>query len=101
MKFIIILSTTLALCSPLARGQETPQLTADELVAKNLEAKGGTEAVHALQSLKFSGKVLVNQGQMEFGYSETRKRPNNIRSEVSLQGMTAVNAFDGTDGWKI
>ncbi len=85
----------------MARAQETKQMTVDQLVAKNIEAKGGAEAVHALQSLKLTGKLLVNQGQLELGYTETRKRPNEVRSEYSLQGMTAVNAFDGKEGWKI
>lgn len=86
---------------PLASGQEPKEMTVDELVAKNIEAKGGADALHALQSLKFTGKLLVNQGQIELGFTETRKRPDEVRSEVSLQGMTAVNAFDGTEGWKI
>ena len=29
------------------------------------------------------------------------KRPNVVRTEYTLQGMTAVNAFDGKEGWKI
>ncbi|HEX8076835.1 MAG TPA: hypothetical protein VF511_03390, partial [Chthoniobacterales bacterium] len=81
--------------------QETKQMTADQLVAKNVEAKGGAEALRALQSLKLTGKMLVNQGQVQFGYTETRKKPNVVRTEYSLQGMTAVNAFDGNEGWKI
>jgi hypothetical protein len=71
------------------------------LVDKNIEAKGGAEALHALQSLKLTGKLLANQGQLEFGYTETRKRPNVVRTEYTLQGMTAVNAFDGNEGWKV
>ncbi|MDQ6623313.1 MAG: outer membrane lipoprotein-sorting protein [Verrucomicrobiota bacterium] len=98
-RILLFLLTGAAL--PMARAQETKQMTVDQLVAKNIEAKGGAEAVHALQSLKLTGKLLVNQGQLELGYTETRKRPNEVRSEYSLQGMTAVNAFDGKEGWKI
>src|SRR2546423_6835827 len=76
-------------------------MTSDQLGAKNVEARGGAEALHAMQSLKLTGKLLVNQGQIAFTYTETRKRPNAVRSEYSLQGMTAVSAFDGKDGWKI
>lgn len=102
MKYIpIIFVVALGLRVPLFGADDAKQMTVDELVAKNLEAKGGAEAVKALQSLKMTGKVLVNQGQMELGFAETRKRPNNIRNEISLQGMTAVNAFDGSEGWKI
>jgi len=98
---LLILGIVAAAVPPLAYGQEPSPMTVDELVAKNLEAKGGNEAVHALQSLKFTGKMLVNQGQIQLGITETRKRPNQIRQEASLQGMTAVNAFDGNEGWKI
>ena len=75
--------------------------TLDELVAKNIEAKGGTDALHSLQSIRLAGKMLVNQGQIQFGYITTKKRPGEVRSEYSLQGMTAVQAYDGKEGWKI
>src|SRR5690349_16437046 len=102
MKHILtIVIATLALADPLAHAQENNNITADQLVAKNMEARGGSEALHALQSLKLTGKLVVNQGQLAFGYTETRKRPNDVRTEYSLQGMTAVNAFDGNEGWKI
>jgi len=100
----IIIIATLALAAPRLFGADenkSDQMTVDQLVAKNVEAKGGAEAVHALQSVKMTGKLLVNQGQIEVAYAETRKRPNAMRSEFTLQGMTAVNAFDGNEGWKI
>lgn len=95
-----IVAAALALAGPLS-AQEAKQMTVDQIVAKHIEARGGADAIHALNSLKLTGKMLVNQGQMEFGYSEVRQRPNAVRVEYSLQGMTAVNAFDGQEGWKI
>jgi hypothetical protein len=83
------------------QAQELKQFTVDSLVAKNIEAKGGLEALHAVQSLRLKGKMLVNEGQIEFGYTETKKRPGEIRTEIALQGMTAVQAYDGKEGWKI
>lgn len=101
MKLLTILVTAFAVAPPLVRAQETKQMTVDQLVAKNVEAKGGQEALNALQSLKLTGKMIVNQGQLQLAYAETRKRPNEVRTELTLQGMTAVNAFDGKEGWKI
>ena len=75
--------------------------TVETLVAKNIEAKGGAKALQAMQSLQLKGKMLVNDGQMEFGYAQTKKRPEHVRSELSLQGMTMVQAYDGKDAWKI
>jgi hypothetical protein len=101
--FPIILITTLVLAGSLAYAQENQltQMTADALVAKNVEAKGGEQALRALQSVKISGKLMVNQGQLTLAYAQTWKQPNDVRVEVSLQGMTAVSAYDGEEGWKI
>jgi hypothetical protein len=81
--------------------QDKSQPTADELVAKNIEAKGGATALHNLQALRLTGKMLVQQGQIELAYRETKKRPDEVRSEASLQGMTQIQAYDGKDGWKV
>ena len=98
--YALILATSALLGSPL-QAQETKQLTADQLVAKNIEAKGGAEALHALQSVKLTGKMLVNEGKLELAYTQVKKRPEEVRTELSLQGMTMVQAYDGKDGWKI
>ncbi len=89
-----------ALLAPQIQAQTPKQFSLDELVAKNTEAKGGASALQALQSLRLTGKLLVNGGQLELGYAQTRKRPG-VRTEVTLQGMTAVTAYDGSEGWKI
>src|SRR5438876_8681255 len=81
------------------QAQKAPSV--DELVAKNIEAKGGTDALRALQCLRLSGKLLVNQGQVELRYVETKKRPGEIRTEATLQGMTAIQGFDGKEGWRV
>ncbi|HYJ05114.1 MAG TPA: hypothetical protein VEX43_08270 [Chthoniobacterales bacterium] len=75
--------------------------TVDGLVAKNIEAKGGAEALRNLKSVSVKGRMLVNQGKIEFIYAEWKKRPGSVRAEFTLQGMTAVQAYDGTEGWKI
>jgi hypothetical protein len=76
-------------------------LTADELVARNIEAKGGAAALNAVQSVRRSGQLIVNGGQFVLGLVETRQRPDSIRDEVTLQGLTQVEAYDGKEGWKI
>lgn len=98
---LTIIITAAALLAPLAHAQEPKQMTVDQLIAKNTEAKGGAEALHALQSLKLTGKMLVNEGKMEFAFAQTKKRPSAVRNEYTLQGMTMVQAYDGTEGWKI
>jgi hypothetical protein len=96
-----LLFVCVALIVPVEFAQEQHAPTVDELVAKNIQAKGGATALRALQSLRLTGKMLVNQGQIELRYVETKARPSKIRIDATLQGMTAVNAYDGKDGWKI
>lgn len=100
---IAIFLVAAAFIAPAAftQDRQTSAPSLDELVAKNVEAKGGADALRALQSLKLTGKMLVNQGRIEFGYTQIKKRPGEVRTESTLQGMTAVQSFDGRDGWKI
>ena len=78
------------------------QPTVDELVAKNIEAKGGAPALNNLQTLRATGKLLVQvQGQIELGYVQIKKRPDEVRTEASLQGMTQIEGYDGKEGWKV
>ena len=100
LHFAIILISA-ALIGPAGFTQEQKPPTLDELVAKNIEAKGGADALRALQSLKLTGKMLVQQGQIELAYNQTKKRPGEVRTEATLQGMTMVQSYDGKDGWKI
>jgi hypothetical protein len=96
-----ILFVLASLIAPALDAQELKPFTVDALVAKNIEAKGGIDALHAVRSLQLKGKMLVNQGQIELAYTQTKKRPGQVRADATLQGMTLVQAYDGTQGWKI
>jgi len=100
LRLTVILAIGVASFSVAAENEQKAP-TLDELVAKNVDAKGGAQALKSLQSLKLSGKLIVNEGQLQLGYSETKKRPDAVRSEFALQGMTAVQAYDGKEGWRI
>jgi hypothetical protein len=101
LRFIALLVIGVASVLVAAETQDQKPPSIDELVAKNIEAKGGAEALRALRSLKLTGTLIVNEGQLEIGYTEMKKRPGEVRSEATLQGMTAVHAYDGKEGWKI
>src|SRR5947207_9501572 len=100
LRFVILLVST-ALIAAKGFAQDKNQPTVDELVSKNIEAKGGADALHALQSLRLSGKMLVQQGQIELVCMQTKKRPDEVRDEASLQGMTQIEAYDGKEGWRV
>ncbi len=99
--FRIICVIAVLLSASALYSQEIKEFTVDALVAKNIAARGGIDALHAVKSLQLKGKLIANQGQLEFAYSETKKRPGEERIELSLQGMTMVQAYDGKEGWKI
>src|SRR5947209_11506450 len=81
--------------------QDKSQPTVDELVAKNIEAKGGASALRELGTLRLTGKLLVQEGQIELAFLQVNKRPDEVRTEASLQGMTQIEAYDGKEGWKV
>src|SRR5437867_4673402 len=103
MHFRSVISLILAaLIAPTIFARDKTQPTADELVSKNIEAKGGATALHDLQSLRLTGKLLVQQGgQIELAYLQIKKRPHEVRTEASLQGMTQIQTYDGKEGWKV
>jgi len=75
--------------------------TADELVARNLAARGGSDKLAAIHSLRTTGKVLIQGGIIELKYTVMAKQPGVIRVEASIQGLTQVQAYDGHAGWQI
>src|SRR3954469_7849534 len=78
-------------------------LTVDEIVSRHAEARGGAQKLAALQNLRVSGKVVF--GDQDFAinaqFAQVRKRPSSIRTEVTFQGLTAIDAFDGQQSWSV
>ncbi|HXS73436.1 MAG TPA: hypothetical protein VN725_05275 [Rhodanobacteraceae bacterium] len=74
--------------------------TADELVARNVAARGGMDKLQAIKTLKMQGQLIAGGG-FKLSYTELYKRPDKIREEASVQGLTQVQAWDGQSGWSI
>ncbi|MGA8861382.1 MAG: hypothetical protein WA232_10655 [Candidatus Sulfotelmatobacter sp.] len=74
--------------------------TADELIAKNIEARGGIEKMKAIKTLRMTGKFDGADG-FTASAGQENERPDLVRETFSLQGMTAVQAYDGATGWQI
>jgi len=74
--------------------------TADEIIAKNQAAQGGLAKLKAVQSVRMTGKMTVGPG-IEAPIVLEMKRPKSLRLDLSIQGMTITQAFDGTTGWMI
>ncbi|HZM70820.1 MAG TPA: hypothetical protein VFB95_10700 [Candidatus Cryosericum sp.] len=74
--------------------------TVDEIIAKNIEARGGLEKMKSVQSIRLTGKMMMGPG-MEAPMTLEIKRPKSLRMEFTFQGMTGVQAYDGKSGWSI
>lgn len=94
---ILIASSALAQDSA---APTAPALSVDDLVAKNVQAMGGMEKLKSHNTMRITAKMTMDQG-IEAPVTITEKRPNDIRLEFSLQGLTAVQAYNGTTGWQI
>lgn len=93
--------TALALsAAPLLAQAPAAPPSADEIVAKYVEKVGGIAKIEAVKTLKRSGKFRGGGG-FEAKYVQLNKRPDLVREELTFQGLTGVNAFDGKTGWKI
>ena len=74
--------------------------TADDIIAKYVARVGGLERIQATRSIRRTGK-FIGGGGFEAIVVQENRRPNLVREEFALQGMTAINAWDGKEGWKI
>lgn len=99
---------------------------AAEIVAKNVAARGGLESWRAVQSMSLSGKLGAGgnqratlqvpgpggrEGQQvaarrpaeeaQLPFLMELKRPRKMRFELQFNGQTAVQVYDGTNGWKL
>src|SRR5688572_26010908 len=69
----------------------------DEIIARNIEAKGGLQRLRSLQSIKQTARVTMMG--MEATMTVYLKRPSKLRQEMSVAGQNVVNGFDGTTAW--
>ena len=125
---------TLAVCSfvvlaaSLLIAADTPRasanLTATQIVDKNVAARGGLQAWRAVQTLEMSGKMDAGGNRrptipvpgvkgesnmvpprpaepVQLPFVMDLKRPRRTRMEIQFNGQTAVQVYDGTNGWKL
>jgi outer membrane lipoprotein-sorting protein len=91
-KFVLALGATALLAAPLFAQ------TADELIDKNIKAQGG-EKLKAMKSVRMTGNMKM--GPIEAPFTISKARPEKVRMEFTVQGMTGTQAYDGTTGWAV
>jgi hypothetical protein len=109
-----------------AAAAEAVSLTAAQIVDKNVAARGGLQAWRAIQTLSFQGKLGVGGNQRatlsvpmpdqqavgqflprrpaeeaRLPFLMELKRGRKERFELQFNGKTAVQVYDGTNGWKL
>jgi outer membrane lipoprotein-sorting protein len=89
-------ASALALCLPASGLAQT----VDELVARNVAARGGAQAWHAVSSLRMTGQMDVGGGKL-VPYVLEQKNPGKMRLEIDVAGQTAIQCYDGREGWKV
>jgi len=100
------------------------QLSAAQIVERNLVARGGLQAWLGVQTLSLQGKMGVGGNQraalpmptsnpkeltlprrpaeeVQLPFLMELKRPRKMRLELQVKGQTAVQVYDGTNGWKL
>jgi len=95
MGALVLVAAAAVLAAPAARAQ-----TVDEIVAKNLQARGGKDKIAAVKTARATGRMTLGPG-MEAPFTITWKKPGMVRLEFTIQGMTGVQAYDGTTGWSL
>lgn len=94
------LAATILCASALLYAQDA-ELTVDQIVEKHTQAVGGVDKLKAIQTITVTGKAVLMGGQLEAPIVIKVKRPASMRTDVSVQDKTVVQAFDGTTNWMI
>jgi hypothetical protein len=126
----LAMSAVLAMAVSMALAADTPSsrptLSADEIVTRNVQARGGIKAWRAVQSLSWSGKLgaggnqrtplpvqVPGKGQnklavparpkeeVQLPFQMDMERVRKVRLELQFNGKTAIQVYDGTNGWKV
>ena len=122
--------TLVTLAVSLVRAADTTsapaRLSAAQIVDKNVAARGGLQAWRAVQTLSLQGKMgaggnrratlpvptanpkeLANilprrpAEEVQLPFLLEMKRPRKVRVELQFHGQTAVQVYDGANGWKV
>ena len=77
----------------------TAAQTVDEVIARSFEARGGLDRLKAIQAIRVTG--WMSMGPTKARMVIERKRPGRFRTELTVQGALAVQAWDGVTAWGI
>jgi outer membrane lipoprotein-sorting protein len=97
--YVRVIACAMAFGAMVGRVPAAQPPTADEIVARNLAAKGGVEKLRAVTSVKMIGRFKGPAGDVPI--TSWTKRPNLRRMERVSDGQIFVVGFDGKTVWGI
>src|SRR5262249_16423829 len=70
-----------------------PSAQADEIIARNVAARGGLDKLRALRSLRLTGRARYGGGDgvLEATLAQAQTRSGKLRVEFTFQGITGVD----------
>jgi hypothetical protein len=79
-----------------------PEMTAAQIVEKNVAARGGLEAWRKIETMAWAGHIESgNVPGAALPFVLEMKRPDKTRFEVHVQNQRSVRMYDGSHGWKL
>ena len=77
-------------------------LTVAQIIDHNVAARGGLPAWRSVSNMTLAGEMDAGgKENVRLPFTWTMKRPHKSRLEIKFQGKTAVQVFDGKQGWKV
>ncbi|MEX3944288.1 outer membrane lipoprotein-sorting protein [Paraburkholderia sp. BR10937] len=77
-------------------------MSAAQIVERNVAARGGLQAWHAVNTMTMSGQLEAGGTKnTKLPFAMTLKRPRKSRIEVRFNDQTAFQVYDGAQGWKV
>jgi hypothetical protein len=87
--------------SATAAGQNAQAPTADQIVEKNVAARGGVEAWRQVRTMIWGGHIATgNLSDPILPFVLEYKRPTKTRFEITTGHEKTLRIFDGSTGWK-
>lgn len=73
--------------------------TVDEVINKHTDAMGGLDKIMAVKTVKFTG-MFSGMGA-DIPVTMVIKRKDKIKMDMSFQGMSMTQCYDGSMGWQV
>jgi len=90
--------TLLMMVAALVLVPMAPAQTVDEIIARHIQARGGMEKLKSVATARQTAKPA---GAFRLEIVREGKRPDKVRDEFIIQGMTSISAYDGKVGWRV